>query len=244
MGIKERRQRQFQERESRFLQAARELVAENGLLNLQMSRIAEKCEYAVGTLYQHFDSKEDLVLALAAEGARHHVELFRRVERWSAPARDRLLAIGVADMLFVQHNPELFRVGQYAFTEVVWGAASAERRQELLAVNAPVSEIVIGIIESAVRAGELSPGRISAQRMAVGFWSLIIGTHSLVHAEGVLEDFEVREPYRLMGKHLQALFNGHGWLPLADVQDDAALAALMERIRQELFADLVERSAR
>lgn len=53
MGTKERRQRQFAEREQLFLDTARHLIEEGGLLPLQMTRIAEAAEYAVGTLYQH-----------------------------------------------------------------------------------------------------------------------------------------------------------------------------------------------
>ena len=53
MGTKERRERQFQEREQRLLAAARQLIVRDGLLNLQMAKLAEVSEYAMGTLYQH-----------------------------------------------------------------------------------------------------------------------------------------------------------------------------------------------
>ena len=62
VGTKERKLRQLEARELLVLDAARSLICENGLLKLQMSRIAEKCEYAVGTLYQHFAGKEDLLV--------------------------------------------------------------------------------------------------------------------------------------------------------------------------------------
>src|SRR3546814_1451278 len=87
MGTRERRQREVAEREQRFLDAARELIQQDGLLNLQMSRIAEKCDYAVGTLYQHFVSKEDLLVALASEEAQERVDMFVRVHRWAASTR-------------------------------------------------------------------------------------------------------------------------------------------------------------
>ena len=67
MGTKERRERQFQEREQRLLTAARQLIVRDGLLNLQMAKLAEISEHAMGTLYQHFASKEDLLVALMTE---------------------------------------------------------------------------------------------------------------------------------------------------------------------------------
>ncbi len=65
MGTRERRQREIAEREQRFLDCARALMLQDGLLGLQMARVAEACDYATGTLYQHFESKEDLLVALA-----------------------------------------------------------------------------------------------------------------------------------------------------------------------------------
>ncbi|MDP3859075.1 MAG: TetR/AcrR family transcriptional regulator [Stagnimonas sp.] len=238
MGIKERRQRQFEQREQRFLEAARELIREDGLLKLQMSRIAERAEYAVGTLYLHFASKEDLLLALTIEQAKEHVELFLRVARWDASPRERMFAIGVADMLFVRRNPNHFRIGQYVFTEVVWGAASPERRAELLEANDPISAVVTGFINEAVGNGELELRGLSPEQMSVGLWALTIGTHNLVHAEGVMADLEVANPYRLYCRHLQTLLNGYGWKPLADVADESALDALIERISREVFPEL------
>lgn len=238
MGTKERRQRQFAEREQRFLVAARELIHETGLLSLQMTRIAERAEYAVGTLYLHFASKEDLLLALTVEDARIHVELFQRVARWQASPRDRMFAIGVADMLFVRRHPEHFRIGQYVFTEVVWGAASAERRQALLEANDPIGEIVTGIINDAVASKELLLQGLTPEQVSIGLWSLTLGTHNLVHAEGVMEDFNVGNPYRLLCRHLQTMLNGYGWKPLADLTDEATLDALIERISSEVFPEL------
>lgn len=244
MGTKERRQRQFEEREQRFLAAARELIREDGLLKLQMSRIAERAEYAVGTLYLHFASKEDLLLALTIDQVKEHVELFLRVARWEASPRERMFAIGVADMLFVRRNPDHFRIGQYVFTEVVWHAASPERRAELLAANDPISAVVTGFINEAVGNGELELRGLSPEQMSVGLWALTIGTHNLVHAEGVMADLEVANPYRLYCRHLQTLLNGYGWLPLADVADEAALDALIERISREVFPELCEACSR
>lgn len=238
MSTKQRKQREFEAREQRFLAAARELIREQGLLKLQMSRIAERAEYAVGTLYLHFASKEDLLLALTIEQVREHVELFLRVARWEASSRERMFAFGVADMLFVRRNPEHFRIGQYVFTEVVWNAASAERRAELLEANDPIGALVVGLISEAVDAGDLELRGLTPEQVSVGVWALTIGTHNLVHAEGVMDDFNVRDPYRLFCRHLQTLLNGYGWNPLVDIADDAALDTLILRVSRELFPDL------
>lgn len=238
MGTKERRLRQIAGREQEFLTAARELIREDGLLSLQMSRLAERCEYAVGTIYRHFASKEDLLVALTTQNVREHAELFQRVAHWNARPRERMFAIGVADMIFVQRNPGHFRLAQYALCEVVWQAASPVRREALLAANKPVATSVAGIVEEAAACGDLDLRGQSPQELTTGLWSLSFGFHNLAHAEGLLEDFSVRDPYRLMCRHIQHLLNGFGWAPLADPSDSRTLDELIGRIKQEVFTDL------
>jgi len=238
LGTRERRQRQVAEREHLFLGAARELIRQDGLLNLQMARIAEKCDYAVGTLYQHFGSKEDLLVALATDNAQHRVELFRRVDEWKAPTRDRMMGIAVADLMFVQLYPEHFRLAQLAFTEIVWGAASPERRRLALESGEPLGRICDGIIEEAVRRGDLKLRGLKPTELGLGPWAMTIGTHSIVHVEGILEQGQIGDPYRLLMRHLHCLLNGFDWQPLFDPADDAAVDRKTKQICNEVFNDI------
>lgn len=239
MGTRERRQRQFDERETLIIRAAAQAIREHGLLNLQMSRIAEKCEYAVGTLYQHFASKEDLLLALTTESTREHVDMFHRATQWPGTPRERLFAVGVADMIFVQRHPDYFRIAQYSLCEVVWRAASEQRREAYLACSAEIGDIVVGIINEAVAAGDLDLQGLPPQQLALACWALAEGTHNLVHTEGMLRDFDVDDPYLLMCRHMQTLLNGFGWKPLANVEDRQALTDLIHRIQQEAFKEFL-----
>jgi AcrR family transcriptional regulator len=235
MGTKERRQREVAEREQRFLDKARELMLQDGLLNLQMARVAESCDYATGTLYQHFASKEDLLVALARDKAAIRAELFERAASWEAPSRERIFAVAVGDMIFARRYPDYFRLAQYICTEVVWRAASAERRQHALEACKPIGEAVFRIFRDAVEAGDLEPRGLSLAELMVGPWTLCLGMHTLVHAEGMLQQYEVRDPYRLLMRHVHHLLNGYGWQPLFDPADDAALDAMIGRIGHEVF---------
>jgi AcrR family transcriptional regulator len=238
LGTRERRQRDVAEREQLFLDAARDLIRQDGLLNLQMARIAEKCDYAVGTLYQHFGSKDDLLVALAADNSQHRVDLFRRAGEWKAGSRDRMMGIAVADMMFVRLYPEHFRLAQLAFTEVVWGAASPQRRRLALDAGEPLGSICDSIIGDAVRCGDLRLKGFKLQELGFGPWALTIGTHSIIHIDGVLERNNVGDPYRLMMRHLHCLLNGFDWQPLFDAFDDAALDQMIKRICSEVFNDI------
>ncbi len=66
MAISTRKERQLREREELILDRAREMLAEKGYLGLKLDELAEAVEYSKGTLYQHFSSKEDMILAICA----------------------------------------------------------------------------------------------------------------------------------------------------------------------------------
>ena len=240
MGTQDRKQREFADRERRFLEAAREQICEQGLLSLQMAPVARACDYATGTLYQHFASKEDLLCAICAEMAEKRVEKFRKVVNWQASSRDRMFGFAVADMLFARENPEHFRLHQYVLTEVVWQAASPPRREQLLEANRPLGDMVGTVIAEAVACGDLDAHGRAPLELGIGQWCLVTGMHNLVHAQGVLEIYDLHEPYRLMLQQLNALLNGLGWQPTADTLDETALRRTIDRIRTELFPELCQ----
>lgn len=233
MSTKDRRQRDMAQREQQFLRAAREVIQQQGLLNLQMSKVAEKCDYAVGTLYQHFESKEDLLVALAGDELHERVQAFQRVRHWQAPTRNRMLGFAVADMVLAQRNPELFRLQQFAFTEVIWDAAPQSRRQASMEAYAPLRESCEAVVDEAVACGDLDLRGLSKSELCLAPWSLVVGMHAIVHNEGVADRDRLQEPYRLLLRHYSVLLNGLGWRSRADETDHAALDRLAAQVCEE-----------
>lgn len=62
-----RREREKLRQRQEMLSAALDLFAEKGYHNVSMHEIAEKAEFAIGTLYTVFQNKEDLYKALVLE---------------------------------------------------------------------------------------------------------------------------------------------------------------------------------
>ncbi len=237
MGTAERKQKEKEERERLFLARAGELVRSEGVLNLQMARLAEACEYATGTLYQHFSSKEDLLVALAEQGAQGHVEIFRRALAWPAGTRDRMFAIAVGDMIFARCNPQHAKLMQYVFAEAVWENATVERRRSLLERCRPITEMVRSVVREACDRGDLKANGLREMELALGPWCLCEGMHGLVHTQGLLESCDVHRPDELLFLHVQILLNGMDWKPLMRPVDAAAINVLVETIRREVFND-------
>ena len=76
-----RREREKLRQRQEMLAAAIELFSEKGYHNVSMHEIAEKAEFAVGTLYKFFQNKEDLYKSLILEQSdRFHEALTKAIE--------------------------------------------------------------------------------------------------------------------------------------------------------------------
>jgi AcrR family transcriptional regulator len=68
MGIVERRLKQKEEVKNSILQAAWQLVKEEGWQALSIRKIADAIEYSVPVIYSHFENKEAILLEFTKEG--------------------------------------------------------------------------------------------------------------------------------------------------------------------------------
>jgi len=68
MGTKERQDRERQAVTASILDAARDLFIAEGYQSVSIRKIAERIEYSPAAIYSYYASKDDIFLALAAEG--------------------------------------------------------------------------------------------------------------------------------------------------------------------------------
>ena|SRR5258706_6750155 len=72
------KEKQRQRREEEIMQKAAELLTERGYANLNMDDLADVVGISKPTLYQHFKSKEDLIVRVVLEDLRGLDQQFRR----------------------------------------------------------------------------------------------------------------------------------------------------------------------
>jgi AcrR family transcriptional regulator len=95
-----------------LLEAARARLAEGAEATLSLRDLAARVGVSVNATYRHFESKEALLMELAAEGfdaLRAHM-LGAVAERGAADAIERLHATGEAYVHFAQQDPALFQL--------------------------------------------------------------------------------------------------------------------------------------
>jgi AcrR family transcriptional regulator len=108
MGSKERRNRERHQLRQSILAAARDIAAQEGWQSVTIRKVADRIEYSPPTIYEHFASKEAMLLKLMREGFQL---LLERVDSDVAGDPEaRILGIALAYWQFAWDYPELYQV--------------------------------------------------------------------------------------------------------------------------------------
>src|SRR5688572_29707153 len=110
MGIQERREREKSELRNKIMDAARELILEQGVEAVSMRKIAERIEYSPTAIYQHFADKEALLHAMCERDFDALGEDMREKTAHVADPVERIMMLGHGYVRFPMEFPSHFRV--------------------------------------------------------------------------------------------------------------------------------------
>lgn len=105
-----RKEREKQAKRREILQAARRVFAEKGLHAATLDEIADKAEFAKGTLYCYFKSKEDLFLSMLEDEIEHFSQSLQAVLSQDLPPPQTLAQLVKAMMQAFEGNMDLMRL--------------------------------------------------------------------------------------------------------------------------------------
>jgi len=218
------KKREIAEREAKILAVARPMVVREGYHGLNMDRIAEKVNYSKGTIYNHFSCKEEIVIALAIEGAAKRVELFQQAAQFKGCARHRMIAIIAAAEKFVRDYPDYFQFENILQLASVIEKTSEKRRAVVRGCEMQCMSVVAGIVRDAIAAEDFElPKGFSPEKLVFGFWSLTSGAYSIALASDSLEQMGMQDPFETVRRHTEALLDGFDWHPLTRDYDSKKL---------------------
>ncbi|MEU6676337.1 TetR/AcrR family transcriptional regulator [Streptomyces sp. NPDC046925] len=152
------------------LQAARELLEEDGSAGLSLRAVARRAGVSATAPYRHYADRDALVSAVAAEGYR---ELARDLAAAhpSPSTPDDLASVAVAYVRFALDHPAMFRV--------MFAEPCDPTSEERVAATALISAYVQGIVDGAF------PGS-DASALSTTVWALVHGL-AFLHLDGKLD---------------------------------------------------------
>jgi AcrR family transcriptional regulator len=143
MGVRERRQRQREELRQAILDTAREIASAEGWPSVTIRRVAEKIEYSPPVIYEHFASKEQIVVELFRQGFRELLEAMRAARDAQTDPVEAVLAIGRVYWAFSVAHPEMHlgMHGETAFEACMARSAHTRAASGAAAPHRPFDEV-------------------------------------------------------------------------------------------------------
>lgn len=105
-----RRQRERQRHRTEIVDAAMKLFAEKGFHNVSMQEIAAEAEFATGTIYNFFDSKETLYREIMDEVADNVLSLVKPILEGETDEREKIAGFIRASIRVFQENSAAIRL--------------------------------------------------------------------------------------------------------------------------------------
>ena len=172
MGLKERREREREERKKQILDAARSLLFSEGLQATSINKIAKSAELGVGTIYFYFASKEEMFAALQEEGIELlHNKIKKRLDRVKRP-EDRLKTIARVYFEFSRENKEYFDIINY-FLSSPGTFFSPNVKKRIDQHGNKVISLIVNTIDEGVDCQAFKS--VDARRFAMMFWAALHG---------------------------------------------------------------------
>ena len=172
MGLKERREREREERKRQILAAARSLLFSEGLQATSIHKIARSAELGVGTIYFYFASKEEIFAALQEEGIDLlHNKVKKSLERVNDP-QDQLKTIARGYLDFSRENKDYFDIINYFLSSP--GVLFSENiKAQIDQRGNRVISLVVSVVEGGIASGDFR--EVDARKFSMMFWAALHG---------------------------------------------------------------------
>ena len=103
----QRKQREYEARREEILLAAERKFSQNGFFKTSMAEIAEAAQFAMGTVYRFFKSKEDIYISLVEAKVEELLRLLEEATQRSVSAQERLRAVVRVKLAFADQNRDV-----------------------------------------------------------------------------------------------------------------------------------------
>ncbi len=194
MGLKERREREKEERRALILNAARTLLFEKGINATSVSQIARIAEIGVGTIYFYYKSKEEIFADLQAEGLELlYARIRRHCGKEVSPA-EKLRLTAETYVRFSETSRDYFDIINY-FLSSPDILLTRNLKQDVDQHGRRIITLIVEMIEEGISRGEFKAA--DPQKHAIMFWGTLHGLLQLKKLqETVLGDISHKDLFQ------------------------------------------------
>lgn len=224
---------EFSLREKELIELARSMIEKEYLITLTIDRLVADSPYSKGTIYKHFVSKEDLLLAISNTCVREIQELFVRALRFNGSSREKMLAVMVSYTIWAKLHPTQLFVVLSAHSPTVVARSSDRRNQTRHQCEAQLMALMNTEISKAIKAGDLVlPGNMSFEQVTFAMWSAAWGAMALIMSKGDSVKLQTMVLERESFTNARLILDGFDWKPLSK---DINYSETIKKIAVEIF---------
>lgn len=161
-------------RKQHILEAAEQIIREQGLEHLSIAGVAKKVKLAVGTIYLYFPKKEDIIAHLTIKSREILLEKFKASTAQSENALEQIrLLLGAYFKFYKEH---LFYHELVSFYE---SNAGLEEPEELLQASRDITNFVVEILTKGQAERHIRTD-LDAHEFSFLLWGTVVGVIQLI----------------------------------------------------------------
>ncbi len=227
-------------REEELIAITRELIDRDGIAALTIDKLVAASPYSKGTIYNHFQGKEDLLTAVCVVSMGEMIEIFRSALRFEGRSRERSVVLMLSYLIWAQLHPQQLFVVLMAHSPAVVQCSSQHRLAQQEEREKTLMSMVGTLAEDGVRDGDFSiPDGMNMDQVTFAMWSTGFGSLALVMTKGECAGRKDLQLEREYFTNTRLMLDGLNWRPLFDEWDyDATLKRATETIFKQEIATL------
>jgi AcrR family transcriptional regulator len=195
--VKARRRRENQDRAARILSAAARVFVRYGVENATMEMIAREAKVAVGTIYLHFASRDEVYLSLRAQFAEGLSVRYREVKSRGLRPIEELRALA---HVYIEHLSEsaepVLTSEPTPYSEIRLRLRRASEIREFdrgLALSRDVFHLFESTVRRAFEA-RLIADPLGPTGVTVGIWAILNGAYTVTRDREFFQDITGLDP--------------------------------------------------
>ncbi|MBI4726027.1 TetR/AcrR family transcriptional regulator [candidate division TA06 bacterium] len=165
-----RKERERLAKKQDILKAAREVFAQKGLHVATLDEIAEKAEFAKGTLYGYFQSKDDLFACMLEEELAKFEQCIKQVLNMPLAPADKVEKLVKTMLLAFEQNEDFLRL----LSKERPGISNLQVGKKMMKYFKTLTDAVSELIKEGIRKGVFVT--VDSRRTAVALFNLVHGS--------------------------------------------------------------------
>ena len=171
MGVKERKERDRNDKRELILQSAHQLFLDKGFDHISIRNIAEAIEYSPATIYLYFKDKNEIFHSLHAQAFKKFNSYLAQVMTVSSPI-DRLIKLGEKYIEFTFAHPKY-----YSIMFIMEAPMNSDENSEEWQEGAKAHAFLEGIVKECKQQGHFKG--LDTKILSFTIWSYMHGMCSL-----------------------------------------------------------------